>query len=220
MRSVSCLFRHTPWCCLWPRRTLSIRPPTPRPPCGTVWHGPPLNPAPSNPSAMYDDPPLCFRPPDLPIALGVHHWGFQRRPPTVHKSDCWAEPRPILTALRPVGSSPISSRQFQLVFSHRQPWGEKKIANNNSIYSWFLLNCTAVAADTSADRLSRRKARRTFYAQFCRVSKTAAFWFGLACFSQGEIPPLTPRTCADVSRKCVGSIIKIKNKIKNGDETS
>ena len=55
-----CLFlspRHTPWCCLWLKRTLSTRPPTTRPPCGTVWHGLLLNPVPYSPSAMYDETP-------------------------------------------------------------------------------------------------------------------------------------------------------------------
>lgn len=33
--------------------------------------------------------------PDLPMALGVHHWGYQQGPLIIQQRDCWAEPRPI-----------------------------------------------------------------------------------------------------------------------------
>lgn len=58
-----------PWCCPWLKRTLFTQLPTPQPPCGTVWHGLPLNPVPSNPSAMYDDTSL-----HLPFQLSTRPW--------------------------------------------------------------------------------------------------------------------------------------------------
>lgn len=96
------LLRRMPWCCLWLKRTLSTRPLTPRPPCGTVWHGLLLNPVPSSPSATYDDdtpsrfPLFTFQPP--PLKPDLWHWepvagGLCAVAPDHPQSDCWAEPR-------------------------------------------------------------------------------------------------------------------------------